>query len=118
MVGPIQGRLPNISAASQTFQSKLNQLSGQAFLSARQALKGGGAITDFESKKAEEAYLRMNTYQDDEEFKTALKDFKDAVQLGYQKLQATSGGSAPLTAVNPSQPIQNNNDPLGLRGKP
>jgi hypothetical protein len=119
MVGPIQGRLPNISAASQTFQSKLNQLSGQAFLSARQALKGGGSVTDFESKKAEDAYIRMNTYQNDEEFKTALKDFKDAVQLGYQKLQATSGmGSQPVAPAATAQSATDNNDPLGLRGKP
>lgn len=114
MVGPIEGRLPNISATSQAFQSKLNQLSGQAFLNARQALKGGGAITDFESRKAEEAYLRMNTAQSEDAFRQALTDFKEAIQIGYQKLQANAG-VAPQAAPTQAAPQASSDDPLGLR---
>lgn len=119
MVGPIQGRLPNVSPAAARFQSKLDQLSGQAFLSARQALKGGGAITDFESQKAEKAMLRMNTAQSEEDFKQALVDFKDAVNSGLNKLRAASGSTtAPQgTASATGTPSQQPSDPLGIRGQ-
>ena len=50
MLGPLMSRLPNVSAEAARVQSRIDQLSGGAFLQARQALKGGGAITDFESR--------------------------------------------------------------------
>ena len=36
--------------------------------------KGGGAITDYESRKAESAMARFSRAQGDAEFKAALKD--------------------------------------------
>jgi len=90
MLGPFQGRLPNVSAEAARVQGKMNQISGGAFLQARQLLKGGGAITDFESRKAEEAFLLMNTAQNEEDFRKAMQNFLDAVRAGLPKLQTAA----------------------------
>jgi len=117
VVGPLQGALPNVSADAVRVQAKIDRLSGQAFIAARQMLKGGGQITDFESKRAEAAYsLLMNTRLSDEDYRAALMEFKDAVQAGYNRLmaQAEAGGaSSPQPAAETQTP---NNDPLGIRG--
>lgn len=75
--------------------TRLDQLQGRAFLAAFETLKGGGQITEVEGKKAEQAMARMQRSQGDEEFKAALREFRDAVQQGLQKLQSRGGGAAP-----------------------
>jgi hypothetical protein len=103
-VGPIAGRTPNLSADSQRVQSKIAQLQGGAFLSARQLLKGGGQITDYEGQKAEQAIARMNQAQSPDDFKAALDDFNNAVQSGVQKLQAAAAGGQVAPAPAPAAP--------------
>ena len=117
VVGPLQGALPNVSADAVRVQAKIDRLSGQAFIAARQMLKGGGQITDFESKRAEAAYsLLMNTRLSDEDYRAALIEFKDAVQAGYNRLmaQAEAGGASSPQA--PAETQAPDNDPLGIRG--
>ena len=85
-------------------KSKLAELSGEAFLQARIMLKGGGAITDFESQKAEKAYSRIEMAvrsSDVRVLKEALGDFKAAVNTGYEKLRARAGkiGKKPAPIV-------------------
>lgn len=106
MLGSIASRMPNISADAARVQSKMDQISGGAFLQARQLLKGGGAITDFESQKAEQAFIRMNAAQNIDDFRTAMTDFLDAVRAGLPKLQtaapnagASGAPSAPATRL-------------------
>ena len=77
------------------FRSELEQAQGNAFLQARNVLKGAGQVTDYEGAKAEGAYSRMvlaakNNNQ--EEFISAVQDFKAAVAEGYAKLQAAANG--------------------------
>ncbi len=67
---------------------KIAQLQNTAWLAARDMLKGGGAITDYESKKAEGAMARLSRAQGDDEFKAALKDLRDAITEGAAKLKA------------------------------
>ena len=55
-------------------------------------LKGGGAITDYESRKAEAAMARLSRVQDEASFKSALKDLKDAIIEGQAKLDAAAKG--------------------------
>lgn len=93
MVGPVNSRLPNVSADAARVQSKIDQIQGGAFLQARQLLKGGGAITDYEGQKAEAAFVRMNQAQSVDDFKAALDEFNAAVQQGMRKLQQQAGGS-------------------------
>lgn len=74
---------------------RIEQLRGGAFLEAYNGLRGGGQITEVEGKKAENALARLETAQSDQDFVQALKDFKDAVQMGYAKLEARAGSAAP-----------------------
>lgn len=69
---------------------KIGQLQNVTWLSARQMLKGGGAITDYESRKAEGAVARLSRAKGETEFRAALKDLRDAISEGMAKLQATA----------------------------
>lgn len=73
--------------------ARIEQMSGNAFLNGRQLLKGGGAITDMESNKAEAAFARLSTAQTKEEFIKGLNEFNDALMTGVAKLQAQAGGT-------------------------
>ena len=94
MLGPMASRLPNVSGDAARVQSKMDQILGGAFLQARDLLKGAGAITDFESQKAESAFIRMNAAQNEEDFRSAMRDFQSAVRSGMSKLDQISGGGA------------------------
>ena len=54
---------------------------------------GGGAITDFESQKAEAAFARLNQAQSPEDFKAALDEFNSAVKEGVRKLEQQAGAA-------------------------
>lgn len=73
---------------------KIAQLQGNAWLGARALLKGGGAITDYESRKAEGAMARLSRAQGDAEFKAALKDLQDALRDGMAKLNGAGGSGS------------------------
>lgn len=75
------------------FRTELAQAQGNAFLQARQVLKGAGQVTDYEGAKAESAYSRMvlaAQQNNQQEFVSAVQDFKQAVAEGYAKLQAAA----------------------------
>jgi len=74
---------------------KIAQLQNTAWLAARDMLKGGGGITDYESKKAEGAMARLSRAQGDAEFKAALTELRDAITEGAAKLKAA--GVAPVS---------------------
>lgn len=73
------------------FVARHNKVLGSTFLQAREMLKGGGTITDFESKRAEAAIAAMDRAQDAESYKAALRDFQQSVRDGVAKLEAQSG---------------------------
>lgn len=100
-VGPVDGRLPSFSAGARDFDERVDQLRGQAFLQARQELKGGGQITDYEGQRAEAALVRASQAKGEDEFKAAMLEFKDAILRGYQILeqQAGTSGMAPAGGV-------------------
>lgn len=91
--------LPNFSPDAARVQGKLDQLQGGSFLAARNWLKGQGPITDFESGRAERAYARLSTAQNEKDFNDALDDFYSAVQQGVDVV-AKVAGSGP----RPNQP--------------
>ena len=103
MIGPIDSRLPNWSPESNRVQARIDQLQGGAFLQAREMLKGGGQITDFEGKKAEAAFVRMNQAQSVEDFQSALREFNDAVVAGAQKL--SQAAADPRSGPMPDAPV-------------
>jgi len=86
---------PDAMAPSKVIKirAKVDELMGGAFLEARNMLKGGGSITDYEGQRAESAYARMERAikaSDPEVFQEALADFKQAVADGVRKLKATA----------------------------
>lgn len=74
------------------FESKLKQLKNTVFITNREALKGGGSITDYEGNKAEEAELRASNAQSSEEFIEAIKDYEYWVDRGYDQLKRMAKG--------------------------
>ena len=94
--------VPGTNAAS--FQALQNQVEGTAFLSAFEALKGGGAISEKEGEKATAARLRMTLAQNEEEYVKAAREFQDIVRTGVQNAQRKAGGGAssvaPTNAAN------------------
>jgi hypothetical protein len=109
VLGPVDSRTPNIRPEAVRAQTKIDQIGGQAFLQARQMLKGGGAITDFESNRAEQAYVRLNQAQSEEDFKAALDEFNAAVQDGVKKLEMQAGqGAAPAPSMGGGQRLRFN----------
>lgn len=72
------------------FFSRLDQAKGGAFLTAFETLKGGGQITEIEGKKATDAITRMSEASSENEFRTAAKEYKDAIARGFEKLKKQS----------------------------
>jgi len=98
-IGPIQGKLPSYRPGAIRVDNRIKQLKGRAFLEARQMLKGGGQITDFEGERAEAAMARMDQAQSEPDFIEALTEFKSAVNDGYAKLEAAYGGAPQVPMV-------------------
>lgn len=92
-VGPIEGMLPGTPASPgvRDFVDRLEQVRGGAFLQAREFLKGAGQITDFESRRAEAAFARMNRATGERHFMAALDDFEAAVKAGVTKIRKQAG---------------------------
>lgn len=105
VVGPLDQFRPSwtLGQSGRDALARLEQLQGGAFLQAYSTLKGGGAITEMEGQKAEKAIARMQRSQSEGDFRAALKDFRDAIDLGLQKLRrAAAGGETPQTPAGNS----------------
>lgn len=89
---------------------RIGQLQNNAWLSARAMLKNGGAITDYESRKAEGAVARLSRAKSEDQFRTALKDLRDAITAGEAKLKG-QGGDNPSPTANPTAPTILNFNP-------
>jgi hypothetical protein len=77
------------------FAGAAKNASAQAFMQARAMLKGGGQITDYEGRRAEDAYSRMQSAMetgDQDQYLRAIADFEEAVISGYNKLVSTAQG--------------------------
>lgn len=75
------------------FQVRQRQLQGQAFLEAFQSLKGGGAITDIEGKKATEAMASLDTSQSDETYVRSLRELREIITNGMNRAKAKADAS-------------------------
>ena len=83
---PTQQMLPAIPNTPKAgFQARLSQVQGQAFLQAFESLKGGGAISEVEGLKAQQAILRASTSQSRDDFETAIKEAIDIYNAGLQR---------------------------------
>lgn len=82
-IGQMTGAIPNTPKAG--FQARLNQVQGQAFLQAFESLKGGGAISEVEGLKAQQAIIRASTSQTREDFEAAIKEAIGIYEMGIQR---------------------------------
>lgn len=76
------------------FRNSVARGANLAFMQAREMLRGGGQITDFESKKAESAITDMQIAMESGSqpmFEKAMNDFEQAVKDGFAKLQSQAG---------------------------
>ena len=91
----VPGLFPGSDTAS--FNKRLDQIKGGAFLQAFESLKGGGQITEVEGKKATEAITRMDTAQSEKEFKDAARELQLIIRKGMDnaRRQAKTGGDRP-----------------------
>lgn len=84
------------------FKVILDQLRGGTFLQAFQSLRGGGAITQVEGTKAEQAIARLDQAQSDEEFVAALKELREIANRApaqlRQKIRSAQGVQGGRTA--------------------
>lgn len=95
------------------FQNVISQLSGDAFLNIRQALKGAGSVTDFEGQKGEQAISRMKDAAergDNKAFEQAVQDYNTALDTGLELLRKQAGGGYAAGNV-PGLPSQGSGDP-------
>jgi len=89
--------LPGTDASD--FQSYQDQIEGTAFLSAFEALKGGGAISEKEGTKATAAKLRMKLAQSEVEYVKAAREFQEVVRTGVDNARKKFGaGGAPAAS--------------------
>src|SRR4030067_552442 len=94
VTGPWQGSSwsPNISGTANRAQSRIDQLQGQTFLQAFNALRGGGQITEAEGAKATAALNRLGTQKmSDADYRAAIIDFRNEVAHLYDFAQAKAG---------------------------
>jgi len=100
-IGPIAGRLPAMGGEQANVVAKIDQLRGQAFLQAWQALKGAGArITNTESMKATDAIGRLQRTQSPEGFNQALSDLRDVI-VGVRTRAGVMAGGEPTPPPAP-----------------
>ena len=81
--------------AAKNFDIRLDQLKGQQFLQAFESLKGGGAITEVEGKKATDAIARMDAAGSESEFIKAAREFQSIIRKGVERARTAQSGIAP-----------------------
>lgn len=84
--------------AASDFQALQDQVEGSAFLSAFEALKGGGAISEKEGAKATAAKLRMKLSQSEGEYIKAAREFQDIVRNGVEEARRKAGAGGTIQA--------------------
>lgn len=108
-------KVPGTDAAD--FNALLEQLGGGAFLEAYKTLKGGGAITDYEDKKASSAIARLSTSQSEKQFLEALDEYRGVIIRGMKRAQELAKGSNEIDAA-PSQGAPKEIDQIQQQQRP
>jgi hypothetical protein len=93
LTGQIAGAIPG--TPTYAFKAKVEQLQGQTFLQAYKTLRGSGAITDIEGKKGEMAIARLDRAQSEPDFRAALSDLKEVINIGLTRARKSAGSVQP-----------------------
>lgn len=100
----IRGVIPNVPGTEAAdAKGYLDQIGGQAFLDAYGSLRGGGAITEAEGKKAEQARVRLQKAQSPEAARKALNELRDVVIAGRAKAIQSASSPSQMLASRPSK---------------
>jgi hypothetical protein len=93
VTGSFQGRLPagipllTGGQAGANLVPKINQIKGGAFLQAIDALRGLGALSNVEGSTATAAIARLETIQDETEYRKALDELLGLINNGIERAQ-------------------------------
>lgn len=94
-------------SAGYDFQNKVDQATSGAFLTAIQAMRGMGALSNAEGAAATQAVTRLNTATSEEAFLEALADYEKIVMAAREKAGGVMAGSAAGAAADVRQQIDN-----------
>lgn len=84
------------ASQARDFANRVEQLGGTAFLEAYKELKGGGAISEAEGKKAEAAVARLkDRFISEGDYLKALQEYRDIVETGAKRTLQKLGGNVP-----------------------
>lgn len=89
------------------FSALNEQAQGKAFMTAREALKGAGQVTDFEGQKGEQAIANLKTAQSKEQYLRALDELERMLKASYSDLQKKAGVVPNATGAQPQQGMGN-----------
>jgi hypothetical protein len=88
-----------------SFERRQLQIEGKTFLEAFESLRGGGAITEVEGAKGQQAISRMNKAQSEVEYVKAARELQEVVRKGVERARTKAGvapgGGAAGGASNP-----------------
>jgi hypothetical protein len=89
-----------------SYERRQLQIEGKTFLEAFESLRGGGAITEVEGAKGQQAISRMNKAQSEVEYVKAARELQEVVRKGVERARAKAGvapggGGAAGGASNP-----------------
>jgi hypothetical protein len=89
-----------------SFERRQLQIEGKTFLEAFESLRGGGAITEVEGAKGQQAISRMNKAQSEVEYVKAARELQEVVRKGVERARtkagvAPGGGGTAGSASNP-----------------
>lgn len=92
----VWGNAPTVPGTPQADVRALqDQIQGATFLQAFDQLKGGGAITEVEGKKATDAIARLGRTQSPEAYRQALQDLKQVLDTGVARAYKSAGMELP-----------------------
>jgi hypothetical protein len=84
------------ATGARDFAARVEQLGGTAFLEAYQKLQGGGAISEAEGRKAEQAISRIkDRFTSEADYLKALQEYRDIVETGAKRALQKMGGRIP-----------------------
>ena len=88
------------------FVAKADQLQGQVFMSAYEGLRGGGAITEVEGKKAEDAIAALSRAQSSDQYRKSLGELRDVVAGARARMVGGKPAASESAAAPARQPVK------------
>jgi hypothetical protein len=87
-----------------SYERRQLQIEGKTFLEAFESLRGGGAITEVEGAKGQQAISRMNKAQSEVEYVKAARELQEVVRKGVDRARAKAGAGGAAAPATPGAP--------------